>query len=157
MPIVTSTFSLGHAQKDGRKYSVESHTDHAGVVHQAEYLSAVSENNNAVMLARALVIAEQLKNTELNYAIFEAPWDYVLQWATNSDLSAWVRAEYKTASKDVLALIAKRILEWITNGRFTDTQVRTVFGLTSPQWTTLKGKMQTLVNNYVAVDLAVGE
>jgi len=35
--------------------------------------------------------------------------------------------------------------------------VQNAFSLTAGQWTTLKSKMQTLVNSYSTVDTAVGE
>jgi len=157
VPIISSTFELDSgAQIDGRRYCREFHTDHLGAVHRFEYLSG-NINNAQVLADRAVRLVENLKERELAYAVYDAAWNYSLQWATNTDLSAWVRERYKNAAKDDLARIAKRILEWITNGRFTDAQVRGAFGLTSGQWTTLKTKMESLVASYDVVQTAVGE
>lgn len=157
MPIASSTFTLGPAQSDGRRWCVERHTDHAGVVRVVEYLAAVGTDNTAVMNARAVQLAAALKEAELQYAITTAPWDYTLGWATLAELAATVREQYKTASKADLAALAARILEWIANGRFTDVQVRNAFGLNASQWTTLKNKMTTLVTNQQAINSATGE
>ena len=157
MPITSSTYTLGPVQADGRRYCEERHTDHTGFVHVIEYLASVGVDPAAVLAARATALPEIFKERELRYAVFDAPWDYALQWANNSDLSAWVRAAYKSESRETLAKIAKRILEWITNGRYTDAQVRAAFSLTSAQWTTLKNKMIALVADYDAVQVAVGE
>lgn len=157
MAIVTSTFSLEQAQNDGRRWCTELHTDNAGLVHKIEYLSAVGDDHLSIALARATMIDVQIKARELHAAVFDAPWDYVLKYATLAELSAWVRAEYKEANRERLIFIEKRILDWIANGRFTDVQIRTAFGLSASAWTTLKNKMQTAVNNYAAINQMVGE
>jgi len=157
MSIISSVFDLGSIQRDGRRYCIERHTDHLGIVHVVEYLAEAAANHTTIMNTRALRIAEELKEEELKYAVFDAPWDYVLQWTTNNELAVWVREKYKQDKNGTLALIASRILEWIANGRFTDTQVRNAFGLSAAQWTTLKAKMQTLVDNNLVVQSAVGE
>lgn len=158
MSIVSSAFVLdSYAQKDGRKYCREVHTDIQGKQHLFEYLSTVGADNAAILSARATKLGENLKAAELYYAVFSGPWDYVLVWATNAELAAYVRRIYKESNKETLAKAAARILEWISKGRFTDTQVRGAFGLNSEQLTTLKAKMQTLVNNYNAVETVAGE
>lgn len=62
--IVLSTYSVGHAQRDGRRYVIEWHTDSAGEVHRAEYLADVGTGYDAVMQARAIAISEQLAAQE---------------------------------------------------------------------------------------------
>lgn len=64
MPIVSSTHTVGHAQRDGRRYVVESHTDDAGVVHRVEYLATVGTDYAIVRDARAAQISEQLAEAE---------------------------------------------------------------------------------------------
>lgn len=157
MTIVSSTYTLGPSQSDGRKWCVERHTDHIGIVRVMEYLSEIDLDNTSVMNARAIRLAIELKDAELRYAVSTAPWDYALQWATLAELSAYVREQYKSAAKSDLAVLAARILEWISKGRFTDTQIRNAFGLNASQWTTLKNKMTALVSNMQAIDVAVGE
>lgn len=64
MSIVSSTFSIGHAQIDGRKHVTEQHTDHMGGVHTAEYLASVGTDYVAVAAARAPQIEAQLAEAE---------------------------------------------------------------------------------------------
>lgn len=64
MPIVSSTFSAGHAQLDGRKYVVEKHTDSVGGVHHVEYLAPAGADYQAIANARAVGIAEALAAQE---------------------------------------------------------------------------------------------
>ena len=64
MAIVSSTFVLEHAQKDGRRHVREYHTDEKGVVHEAGYLADVGTNHKAVMLARVPGIEAQLAEAE---------------------------------------------------------------------------------------------
>lgn len=52
MAIVSSTFTLGHVQIDGRRWVYESHTDGKGVVHPYNYLAEIGTDYRAVMLAR---------------------------------------------------------------------------------------------------------
>lgn len=64
MSIVSSTHTVGHAQADGRRYVVESHTDSQGVVYGIEYLAAVGTDYVAVRDARAVQLAVQLAEAE---------------------------------------------------------------------------------------------
>ena len=67
------------------------------------------------------------------------------------------RAAFREGNRDRLAKLANWLLNRIAAGDVTDTQARNAFGLTVTQWNTLKTKMQTLVNNYNAVQSATGE
>lgn len=157
MPITSSTYTLGAVQKCGRTPCTEMHISNTGEIFHIEYLADIGVDYVAVMSGRVAFIDANLKTNELSDAVFVGAWNYVLSHTTNAELSAYVRSLYKTSSREMLAQLAKRILEWITNGRFTDTQIRNAFGLTAAQWTTLKTKMQTLVNNYNSVQVAMGE
>lgn len=61
----SSVFSSGHAQRDGRRYVTETHTDDAGGVHRVEYLAAVGTDYTAVMQARAAQIDAALLEAEI--------------------------------------------------------------------------------------------
>lgn len=69
MAIVSSTHTVGHAQIDGRRYVVESHTDHLGIVRAVEYLAAVGTNYVAVRAARAAQLDVQLAEAEASALI----------------------------------------------------------------------------------------
>lgn len=157
MPIINSTYIAETAAPDGSRRVIEVHTDDKGGTWRIDYLADAGMDYATVATTRVAQLNTQLKETELRTAIFDGAWNYVLSNVTANELAAYVRELYKNESKEQLARVAKRILEWITNGRFTDTQIRTVFGLTAAQWTTLKTKMQTLVSNYDALNTAAGE
>lgn len=117
---------------------------------------AATDLNAAAASYGALKEAEML-DRELEYCVFDGTWDFVLKYATNNQLAAFVRECYRNERREILARIARRILEWITNGRFTDTQVRNAFELTVTQWNTLKAKMQVLADSLNTIEAAVGE
>ena len=65
MPIVSSTYEVGHAQRDGKRYVTEYHTDSTGFVHRIEYgPMADGTDYQSIMQARAAQIAEQLAQQE---------------------------------------------------------------------------------------------
>lgn len=156
MPIVQSVI-LAVTDQIGGRYITERHTDSAGKIYNVEYFARAGVEVDIVLANRAAALNEWLSSDELYATVFDNSWDHALVHATTNELVAYVRTLYRESSKERLALISRRILEWITNGRFTDTQVRTSFGLQAAQWTTLKNKMQTLVANYAALEAAVGE
>ena len=67
------------------------------------------------------------------------------------------REAFREGKRERLAKLAIWLLNRITAGDVTDTQVRNEFNLTINQWNTLKTKMQTLVDNYNSVQSAAGE
>ena len=80
-----------------------------------------------------------------------------LRHQTKAQFAARLRERYRNASREEAARIATWVLNSIEAGDFTDLQVRTAFGLTSGQWTTLKAKLTTLRTNWLAVLAAAGE
>ena len=80
-----------------------------------------------------------------------------LRHQTKAQFAARLRERYRNASREEAARIATWMLNSIEAGDFTDLQVRTAFGLTSGQWTTLKAKLTTLRTNWLAVCAAGGE
>ena len=80
-----------------------------------------------------------------------------LQYQTASEFADRVRLRYLKSKREECARIAKWILDHIDAGNFTDAQVRNAFGLTVPQYNTLKTKMTNMRTAYEAVIAAVGE
>ena len=65
MAIVSSTFSLdGHAQRDGRRYVREVHTDSHGVAYTREYGPVGVIDYQATATAYGQVLAVQLADAE---------------------------------------------------------------------------------------------
>jgi hypothetical protein len=80
-----------------------------------------------------------------------------LQHQTAAQFAQRFRERYRSSNRAECAALAYWLIERINAGDFTDTQVRNAFGLTVPQYTTLKAKMTTLHDNWVAVLAAQGE
>lgn len=156
MSITSSKFTVGVPQKDGRVWVTETHTDHLSGEHSFAYRALPTANHQAVMLARVAQIEAALAESEFLEAIEFEGWA-PLKHQTAAQFAARLRARYKDASKVECAKLAKWILDRIDGGAFTETAVRTAFGLTAGQWTTLKAKLTTLRTNYNAVLAATGE
>lgn len=80
-----------------------------------------------------------------------------LKYQTAAQFAARLRERYRNASKEEAARIATWILNRIEAGDITDAQVRSAFGLTAGQYTTLKTKMTNLRASWLAVQAAAGE
>jgi hypothetical protein len=102
MPIVTSSFAVGHSQRDGRRYVTETHVDHLGCVHEREYLAAPDADHAALMATHAVTLQQQLRDDELltiEAALFaginpfppgNADFDYV----TRAQALGWLMARH---------------------------------------------------------------
>ena len=80
-----------------------------------------------------------------------------LQHQTLAQFLVRFRARFKGASKSEACRLAVVIIGYIDAGDVTDAQMRSVFGLTAGQWTTLKAKLNALKSTHDAVQAAGGE
>lgn len=80
-----------------------------------------------------------------------------LQYQTAAQFVNKLRLLYRKSSREECARLAKWVLDHIEAGDFTDAQVRNAFGLTVPQYNTLKTKMTNLRTAYIAMQAAAGE
>ena len=81
----------------------------------------------------------------------------LLKHQTQQEFVQRFRQAYQEATQERVVQLAKFVLNKITAGDLTDTQVRNAFNLTVNQWNTLKTKMQTWVANYESFQSAAGE
>jgi len=156
MAIVTSTHTLGTVQVDGRRYVTEDHVDEFSRHHLAEYLAESGADYVGIRTARAVAIGRWLIDHEIEAAL-QVNATPSLEYATKSDFAPVMREAYRSSTKVGCGYLANWIINRITEGWVTEAQVRTAFGLTAGQWTTLKAKMMTLRDNYLAVQAAAGE
>lgn len=69
--IVTSAHQVeSHAQRDGRSYVTEIHTDSQGKEYLFEYLAAPDTDYVAIRTARAAQLEEQLAEEEFNEIVY---------------------------------------------------------------------------------------
>jgi hypothetical protein len=155
MTIVTSVVLSDEPQEAGRRLIRERHTDHLGVVYEHSYRALTAVNAETELASYAVLLADRLAELEFASLLEGAP--YVLNHQTATQLGTRIRNSYKLLSKVALVKVAALILARISDGTYTDLQVRNVFGLTAGQWTTLKQKMIDLVAHWTAIEAAVGE
>lgn len=94
MPIVSSAKYQGHAQKDGRSFVREAHTDSAGRVHEFVYLADAGTDTDAVLAARALELNARLPLDEVRAciaAVLAGQNPYYFAWVEQSQ-AAGLRA-----------------------------------------------------------------
>lgn len=156
MGIVSSTYTVGVAQVDGRRYVTERHTDANGTVWPVEYGPVPVIDYQATMTARATKLGVQLADNEAESLWTDGVWRTLTQ-QTASELATRFRTAYQAATDLKAARMAWWIIERINAGNFTDAQVRTAFGMTTTQYTAMKTRMTTLHDQYAAVVAARGE
>lgn len=158
MPITSSVLSTGHAQRDGRRYVREIHTDHLGVQHVVEYLWDGVSDQNATMAARAVRIAEALAAAEYAERVSVDGWDGPLAHQTGAQFADKLRAEYRISSRERVCYLAWWLQRRINEGTFTDAQVRNAFGMTVVQYNNFKtNKLIPMHDHWAAVLVAQGE
>lgn len=81
----------------------------------------------------------------------------LLKHQTPEQFLARLRAEYREAVGDRLLTLARYVLNSVAVGDVTDAQYRVAFGRSTSQWTSLKNRMNTLVNARNTLDTAIGE
>jgi len=152
---LTSSYTIEHAQSDGRKWVREKHIDDFAKEHFISYLSTDALNKDTILAVHAVDVEANLKIQDFQKSL---ELDIVSnEYATNSEIAAYVRERYKNGSPEEVVRIARWIKRRIASGQFTETQVRNVFGLTITQWNNLFAKMQILADALDVVEGAVGE
>ena len=156
------TISVGHAQKDGRKFVLEVHSDAQGEFARAEYLAEDGADHNAIATARTAVLLASLAEQEFERMLEADVYPDLdplppLRFQTMAELMARIREAFRNRNREPLVQLARWIVNRITAGDMTDTQVRNAFGLTAPQYNVLKNRMTTLRDALNAVEGAAGE
>ena len=156
MAIVSSSHVLGTVQRDGRRYVTEDHVDQLDRHHLVEYLAAGDADYVAIRTARATAIGLRLIAQEIDAAL-RVDANPTLEYATKTDFAPVMREAYRNATKEQCAYLANWIINRVTDGWVTESQVRNAFSLDAGQWATLKAKMIALRDHYLAVQAAAGE
>lgn len=157
MPITSSTFAASAAQADGRVWINETHVDSVVGALLFAYLAANTNNAAAVMNGRVTAINVSLADAEFARQIVAYVPGLTVQQQTAAQFATRLREYYRSSSQIECARVATWILNHIDAGDVTDAQVRTAFGLTVNQYTTLKTKMTDLRTAYNAALAAQGE
>jgi hypothetical protein len=148
MPITKTEILSRGTFSDGIYLRVK-FTDQNGVVQF--YTSKVPLGTDVDdLIARKIARRNQrLIDYDLRRAVYLEPWDYQLQHATLAQLRDYVRKEYREAKTYInnnkqRIQIARRIIEWIDNGRFTVAQLRTVFSKGDTEFVDFRKRLEAL-------------
>jgi hypothetical protein len=137
MSIVSSVISSDLAQKDGRRWICEKHTDHLGIFWERQYLAGALDNVQAALTAYAIVLANNIRDAEIAHNISEV---------TTLGYLATPRLLYSTIVQNLAALRAAYLVATRTEAIFigdylsarTDAQLQTAFGMTAGQVNNLR-------------------
>lgn len=148
MPI-TSTFTQGLPQKDGRIYVHETHTDDYGRKYSYTWLGSVGDNVSAKLAAHATALANQLRDAEIDNNVAEIKFKgslatYSLEYSTVTQNFVAVREAYKQSSQYEAIMIGDFFAS------LTDTQLRNLFSYTQAQVDALRTNKLTPAANAAA-------
>jgi len=152
---LTSSYTVEHAQADGRRWVVESHVDALLREHVRSYLASDTVNKDAVLAAYAVNLENSLKEGDY-YKCLQLD-SVSIEYASKTEIAAYFRIRYRDGPPDEVVRIARWIRRRIASGEFTVTQVRNAFGLTLTQWNTLAAKMAVMADALDVVEAAKGE
>ena len=143
MPIVSTEILGAGRWSDGIHLRVKL-TDHVGKERVIARTVPNDTDIEAFIAAKVVRTNKSSITTELRRAVYDEPWDYELQYATLAQLRDYIRNEYSGKEKSDLIPLARRIIEWIENGRFTVAQFRTAFNMSNPQFNAFRTRLEAL-------------
>ncbi len=150
------TISVGHAQRDGRRYVTEVHSDGQGEYARPTYLAAEGTDYTAVATAREVRLIESLGQQEARDAVDEQRVPST-RFATIDEILAEVRARYLQSVGEETCRIAKWVVERLNDSTINTTQCQDAWGVSSGGWNAINGRMDTFAAAIDSVDTAVGE
>lgn len=156
MALTVQIIPEGHAQKDGRRWVVEVHSDAQGEVARISYKGRDTDDRNAIASARSGRILSDLAIQELKDAI-QQNIKPAMRFATAQQFANYIAETYPSLTGEQQAHLAWWISNRLAAGDVTDAQMQNLFGLTAGQWNTRKAKIQTLAAQYEAVQNAVAQ
>jgi hypothetical protein len=157
MGIVSSVKAQdNHDQADGSRYVQEFHTDSAGKVHRFEYRWRAGMDRDAIMAARAVQLADQVADREVDVAV-ELDAAPVIVQQTGAQFLDRLREKYRNSDKERCARIARWIIHRLDAGHVTVAQLRNAFNLTVSEWNTLEAKLRALAGTLDDLETARGE
>ena len=148
--------SIGHAQKDGRRFVIEAHSDAVGEFARIQYLAEDNADTNAIATARHASLlassAEQEARNTVDQGLQPNP-----RFQTEDELLVKVRARYLPSKGEETCIISKWIVDRLNDGSISVPQMRTVFGVSAAGWNAINGRMDVFAAAIDSVSAAVGE
>ncbi len=139
MSIVSSVIASDSAQKDGRRWIRELHTDHVARVWERNYLAQSADDANAALSAYAILLNADIQAQEIGANVAQATSigslaTVSLVYTTAAQNFAGLRAAYLTATQTQAIMIGDFL------SARTDAQLQTAFGMTAGRVTTLRSQ-----------------
>ena len=156
MTIVSSIIAKD-VEKSGRRWIREDHTDHLGMIYEFWYRVKLPDYDIlAALAARAVTLAADLAKAEVleNIAAVQASGSLAAPTFIHSTVTqnaSALRTAYQTATR-IEAVMTGYYLASLTDG-----QLRTAFGMTAAQVTTLRtNKLTPAANLATSIRAATG-
>jgi hypothetical protein len=154
--IISSTFTIGIPQIDGRVFVTEVHTWDSGLpVTILEYGPVPATLDfQSIANARALVIMQSKRDEEAQDNINLDR--YLLVYNTETQMLTYLHELYIYSVGMETCRLARWIIDRLDQSAFSITAIRTVWGLSVPQWNSFNGVLDTYAASYTSVNAARG-
>jgi hypothetical protein len=156
MTIASSETVQVSVQADGRRYVLEHHTDHLGVVHPRTWLAGAADNLAAALAAYATNLAEALRQREIDANIASVLLNgstavTTFQHSTIAENRTALRAAYLTATRTDAIMIG----DFLSSQ--TNAVLQALFSMTTTQVNTLRtNKLTPAANAAATIRAATG-
>jgi hypothetical protein len=156
MTIASSETVSVSVQADGRRYVLEHHTDHLGVVHPRTWLAGAADNLAAALAAYATNFTEALRQREIGENIASVMLNgstatTTFQHSTAAENRTALRAAYLTATRTEAIMIGDFLASQ------TNAVLQTLFSMTNTQVNTLRtNKLTPAANAAATIRAATG-
>lgn len=151
------TITVGHLQRDGRRYITETHSDAFGVYADIRYLLSVGGDPDAIATQREPDLIRINANNEAIEDVSNNTQP-THRFQTIDEELLKVRERYLKSSGIETCKIARWIVDRLNDGSVTVVQMRTAWGgIPTNQWNSINGRMDTFSAAITSVETAVGE
>jgi hypothetical protein len=151
--------SIGHLQRDGRRYVTETHSDSFGDYSNITYLSPPNTDItdfNRIATSREPDLIRQNANNEARDDV-DSRKRPTARFQTVAEELLQIRERYLKSKGEETCKIARWIVDRLDDGSVTVVQMRTAFNVTPAQWNSINGRMDTFSAAITSVETAVGE
>ena len=154
--IISSAFTLGTPQADGRVYVTEIHTWDSGLPPTIVEYGPVPATLDfqAIANARALIIMQAKRDEEAQDNLQNDR--YLLVYNTQTEMLTYLRDLYLQTTGMETCKLARWIIDRLNASAFSITAIRAIWGLTQAQWNSFNGVLDTYAASYSSVNSAIG-
>jgi len=154
--ITSSTYTLGTPQANGMVYVTEVHTWDSGLAQQQVEYGPVPTGLDfqGIADARALVLMQSKRDNEARDNIDNNK--YTLLYQTETQQLEYFRELYIASVGFETCRFARWCIDRLDDNSFSVTAIRTVFGMSNPDWNSFNGVMDVYAAAYTSVISANG-